>query len=137
MRLMQLIYWSRPFGFSEAVLGDLLVNARRNNRRDDITGLLVCRSDLYVQMLEGPRDKVTQCFSKIALDDRHVDVTLVWAGDALARLFPTWEMRDDPPRSWMWSRAAVRAGEAREAGVAAFRSLFTRMATEPKMEMAW
>ena len=137
MPLMQLIYCSRPFGFSERALGDILATARLNNRRDGITGLLLCRSDLYVQMLEGPRERVTRCFSRISLDDRHVDVTLIWAGDALARLFPDWEMRDDPARSWMWTRAAVRAGEAREAGVAAYRSLFARMAEEPKLELAW
>jgi len=137
MRLMQLIYASRPFGFGAAPLDDIMISARRNNRRDGITGMLVCRADLYVQLLEGPRDRVTRCFNRICVDDRHVDVNLVWAGDTLARLFPEWEMRDDPARSWMWSRASVRAGEARDAGVAAYRSLFARLASEPRMAIPW
>jgi hypothetical protein len=132
MRIMQLIYHSRPFGYDAATLDDILGVGRKHNRLRGITGALLCRSDLYVQLLEGPREAVTRTFARILEDERHSDVTLVWCADALARLFPEWDMRDDPPRSWMWSREQVAAGVAREAGAGEFRDLFDRLAREER-----
>ena len=56
--LIQLIYSSKPFGFDEATLSEILLTARRNNERDGITGALICRRDLYLQLLEGPQAAV-------------------------------------------------------------------------------
>jgi hypothetical protein len=56
--LIQLIYSSKPFGFDEAALNQILIIARRNNPRDSITGALICRLDLYLQLLEGPQAAV-------------------------------------------------------------------------------
>ena len=137
MPLMQLIYTSRPFGFDAQSLDDILMSARRHNRADGITGALICRADLFVQMLEGERPAVTRTFGRILADDRHLDVALVWCGDVPARLFPEWDMRDDPARSWMWDQAAVRAGAAREAGAEAYRKLFDRVAAEPQQAMSF
>ena len=81
MSLMQLIYASTPFGFDNPTLNQVLSVARRNNARDDITGALICRADLYLQMLEGPRAAVTATFQKIMADDRHLDVVLIGCGD--------------------------------------------------------
>ena len=64
MREMQLIYASRPFGYDELTLVGILASARRNNERDGITGALICREDLFVQLLEGRRDLVTSADRK-------------------------------------------------------------------------
>jgi Sensors of blue-light using FAD len=117
MRLMQLIYASQPFGFDTAALNGILASARRNNQRDGITGALICRADLYLQMLEGPRGKVTAAFRRILDDDRHVGVT--------------WHMRDDPARSWMWNQAQVAAGAVDAATMDEVRAVFDRLAREP------
>jgi Sensors of blue-light using FAD len=131
MSLMQLIYISTPFGFSNPVLNNILSAARRNNERDGITGALICRADLYLQMLEGPRAGVTSALHRILGDDRHLDVALIWSGDATARLFPKWSMRDDPARSWMWSQAEVAAGAVEMASAEDVRSIFARLSKEP------
>ena len=130
MRLMQLIYTSRPFGFGPEALDDILLSARRHNRENGITGALICRADLFMQMLEGPRTAVTRTFARIIDDDRHLDVALIHADDIETRLFADWDMRDDPPRSWMWSLAEVRAGAARDASAASVRAIFARLAQE-------
>jgi len=91
VREMKLIYSSRPFGYDELTLVGILASARRNNERDGITGALICRDDLFVQLLEGRRD-VTAAFSRILHDDRHVDVVNLWSGDIDTRLFPGWSM---------------------------------------------
>lgn len=133
MRLMQLIYISRPFGFDSATLDDILLSARRHNVANDVTGALICRDDAYLQMLEGPRAKVTETFGRILRDDRHLDVSLLWCGDAPFRSFPEWSMRDDPARSWMWDRTAVRE-VVRDASAEQARQIFARLAREPWRE---
>jgi hypothetical protein len=130
MRLVQLIYVSRPFGFEANTLDDILLKGRANNRRDGITGALICRADLYMQLLEGPRDKVTAAFGRILRDDRHIEVGLVSFADVPFRLFPEWDMLDDPARSWMWDRDAVRAGAAAEATAKEAIEIFQRIARE-------
>ena len=134
MRLMQLIYTSRPFGFNGDMLDDILMTARRRNRADGITGALICRADLFMQMLEGPRAKVTATFGRILRDDRHIEVTLLWCGDAPFRNFSNWDMLHDPARSWMWSRDEVREGAAAAASAEEARRVFARIAAEPREE---
>jgi hypothetical protein len=51
MPITQIIYASRPFGFDAALLAGILMDARRCNTRDGITGALICRDDLF---LHGP-----------------------------------------------------------------------------------
>jgi hypothetical protein len=126
----QLIYVSRPFGFDAETLDDILLSARRNNRRDGITGALLCRADLFMQFLEGPRSKVTATFARILRDDRHIEVGLVWCCEAPHRLFPQWDMLDDPARSWMWSREEVRVGALETATAEEARAIFARIAEQ-------
>lgn len=131
MKGMQLIYASRPFGFDDLVLSGILATARRNNARDGITGTLICREDLFLQMLEGPRDVVTKAFSRILRDDRHTEIVNLWSGDIETRLFADWAMRHDPARSWMWTAAEVRAGAVGNASMHEIRGIFERLAKEP------
>lgn len=124
MDLMQLIYASQPFGFDEATLNGILSDARRCNRRDDVTGALVCRADVYLQMLEGPPPAVDAAFARIAQDDRHGDVRLLHRRLAAERLFPGWSMRDDPAHSWHWTREQVAAGALTRASDAELLAVF-------------
>jgi len=131
MRLAQLIYASRPFGFDEAVLDNILVSARRHNDRNGITGSLVCRRDLFLQLLEGPRLAVTETIGRIIADDRHVDVAILHCGDIAGRMFADWTMRDDPPQSWMWPRAEVSAGAVEVTTAAHAMAIFRRLSRLP------
>lgn len=131
MRLAQLIYISRPFGFEARTLDNILLKARAKNALSGLTGALIVRADLYMQLLEGPREAVTATLARIVADDRHLEVSLVHCGDVAERLFPQWSMRDDPARSWMWSQEQVRAGAARNAGAAEALAVFQRLAAEP------
>ena len=96
---MQLIYASRPFGYDDLTLTGILFQARRNNARDGITGALICREDLFLQLLEGPRDVVSAAFMRILRDDCHVEIVKLWSGNTETRRFPQWSMRHDPARS--------------------------------------
>ena len=131
MPIFQLIYASTPFGFDEGTLAGLLIVSRRNNERDGITGALICRGDLYLQLLEGPQEMVDSAFRRIKWDRRHVDVRLLSRQNVTERLFPEWAMRDDPARSWMWTQEEVNAGAIGRATEAEAVAIFERLASEP------
>ncbi len=130
MPLLQLVYASHPFGFDSAILSAILLDARRCNSRDDITGMLICRADLYLQLLEGPAEAVDAAYRRIAADDRHLDLRLLSRQPVEARLFPLWSMQDDPARSWLWTKAEVEAGVLDQASPDAVRAVFHRLAAE-------
>lgn len=131
MSLLQLVYASTPFGFSNSVLNGILSVARHHNARDQITGALICRADLYLQMLEGPHNSVTATYQRILTDDRHLDVALVVSSDTETRMFPEWHMRDDPARSWMWTQAEVAQGAVKSASAKDVLAVFERLVREP------
>jgi hypothetical protein len=130
MALLQLIYASRPFGFDSAMLAGILLDARRCNARDDITGLLICRADLYLQLLEGPEAAVEATYRRIEEDDRHTEARLLSHQRVGDRLFPQWAMRDDPARSWLWTQAQVDEGALDRAPVGDIQAVFERLARE-------
>lgn len=131
MGLVQLIYASQPFGYDDALLSGILLDSRRWNAREGITGALICRADLYLQLLEGPEERVEAAYVRIARDSRHLDVTRLTAAAVSERLFPDWAMRDDPARSWIWSQAEVEAGAPKRADRDELLAIFTRLASEP------
>lgn len=132
MTVTQLMYYSQPFGFDDAMLGGILVQARRNNARDGLTGALIVRGDMYLQLLEGPEAAVATTFAKIAGDNRHLAVKLLNRETVAGRMFPDWTMRDDPAQSWLWSAAEVADGALDKATAADVRAVFARVAaTEP------
>ncbi len=128
--LIQLIYSSSPFGFDDAALNGILIISRMNNPREAITGALICRHDLYLQLLEGPQAAVEARYSRIVRDDRHLEVVKRVSRPVSERLFPNWAMRDDPARSWMWSAAEIKHGALDRAAPAEFSAIFNRLATE-------
>lgn len=130
MSLLQIIYVSQPFGFDNAMLNGILSGSRRNNRLNDVTGALICRADVYLQLIEGPEIAIRSTFERIEADDRHVGVTFLF-GEAVAdRIFPGWAMRDDPARSWMWTQAEVAAGAIPKAPRSDLLAVFARLNAE-------
>ena len=128
MSLLQLVYASRPFGYDAATLLGILFKARSKNAKADVTGCLICRDDLYLQLLEGPVDQVQQIYSKIQEDDRHVEVTQLISHEVDTRMFGKWAMRDDPVQSWMWTREQIDAGAINATTPAEVLAIFQRLA---------
>ncbi|MEQ9038033.1 MAG: BLUF domain-containing protein [Silicimonas sp.] len=122
--LIQIIYSSQPFGYDDAMLNGILLDARRCNTRDGVTGALVCRHDIYLQLLEGPRTEVQAAFERIRQDDRHLDVQLRVSETVHDRMFGDWAMLHDPARSWIWSPAEIADDILGRTTVADFRRVF-------------
>jgi hypothetical protein len=126
----QLIYMSQPFGYDSAMLAGILATARRNNPREAITGALICRPDIYLQLLEGDAAAIDALYQRISIDDRHLAVTLLSRADVSDRLFAEWAMLHDPARSWLWSADQVARGAVHDAGPPALQRVFERVANE-------
>ena len=136
MREMQLIYSSKPFGYDALILSNILLVARAANNRDGITGALISRDDLFVQLLEGPRDRVTAAFDRIQRDDRHVEVSELWSSDIEQRLFANWDMHHDPAQPWMCTPDQVRDGALEKATASDLLAVFARIASETPPKLA-
>ena len=109
-KLKHLIYYSVPITFDEETVKEILLKSRQNNAQSNVTGALICRSDLYFQYLEGPIDEVNKTFKKIELDNRHKNIQKIKENETTRRLFASWAMREDPVKSWMWTRKEVKTG---------------------------
>jgi hypothetical protein len=131
--MQQLIYASRPFGYDTAALAGIFSVSRVLNAQNDITGALICRSDIYLQLLEGPVGKVENAYERIVNDDRHVEVKVLVRSRIQDRLFPEWAMRHDPAQSWMWSAKEIANGALDNASARDVRSVFVRLANQPSL----
>lgn len=127
MGLFRVIYTSRPFGFDEGILGGILMNARRANIRDDITGALICRADIYLQWLEGPEEHVKNTLERITRDDRHLEVKVHVAEPVPERMFGEWAMLHDPAGSWIWTQSEIADGAIERATAAEVGDFFIQL----------
>ena len=128
--LKHIIYASTPFGFSRSDLDHILIKSRYNNDKNDITGALFCRDDLYLQYLEGPEKEIDLTFSKITEDDRHTEIQLLKSGISTRRLFANWAMKDDPVQSWMWTKEEIDGGILEKVTEAEAMKIFVKHARE-------
>ena len=110
MLLSRLIYCSQPFGYDQPMLNGILADARTYNPKNNITGALICREDIFLQLLEGPEDKLLLTYDKILNDDRHLDIELLVKELCEDRLFPSWSMKDDPAKTWFWTKDEIDSG---------------------------
>ena len=130
--MKQLIYRSQPFGFDRAMLAGILIQARRNNKRDGITGALVCRHDLYIQLIEGPEAAIDALFAKISADDRHCEIKLALSAEVTERMFPEWEMLDDDISTLTWTEDEIDGGAIERAPSEELRAVFAGIAAKAR-----
>ncbi|MFJ3383372.1 MULTISPECIES: BLUF domain-containing protein [unclassified Curtobacterium] len=94
--LQSLVYMSSATEpFDDDALERLLDHARARNTEDGLTGMLVHRSGRFMQLLEGPYDRVMATYARILEDDRHGDVALLVEESLHTRRFPDWTMAYD------------------------------------------
>lgn len=109
------------------MLAGILAVARRNNPREAITGALICRNDIYLQLIEGPAAAIDALFARIVADDRHTNVELLLTEAMGERLFPAWAMLDDEAPSLFWSAQDLAAGALEKASPDQLRAPFMRL----------
>ncbi len=130
MSVFRAIYTSRPFGFDTGILRGILMDARRCNERDGVTGALICRADIYMQWLEGAEERVRRTLERISRDDRHIELKLHVAEPAPERVFGAWAMLHDPATSWIWTQDEVSAGAVARATPEEITGFFLKLRDE-------
>ncbi|WP_170863186.1 BLUF domain-containing protein [Pseudozobellia thermophila] len=77
---------------TNAQVEDILKTARAFNSQNGITGCLVFYLNGFIQILEGPKEKVTELYRRIENDPRHTRVNLFSEDEITERNFPDWGM---------------------------------------------
>ncbi len=93
--MKRITYISRlaePFSMEE--IEKIGITSSRNNRKENITGLLVYFERMFFQIIEGGEREIDALFEKIGNDPRHHDIfRLKTEYDIDERLFPSWSMK--------------------------------------------
>ncbi|MBB6428122.1 BLUF domain-containing protein [Sphingopyxis sp. JAI128] len=97
----------------EEDIAAILVSARRNNIRDALTGALVYNGGNFLQLLEGPGERVDACLAVIRADPRHSGMIEVRRRPVETRDFAEWAMLYDPRFEWQEDALARLAANGR------------------------
>jgi hypothetical protein len=73
-------------------LRELLTVCEENNRRDEISGMLLYKDGNFMQVLEGSADVVHRTHTRILTDRRHAGLITLLQGPQAERQFPEWSM---------------------------------------------
>lgn len=71
---------------------EILGASERNNRRDHVTGVLLCHYGRFLQVVEGARGDIDRLFKRLRLDPRHTNIRLLADHPVESRLFGDWTM---------------------------------------------
>ncbi len=94
--MIQVSYVSRSKDpMSPADLLALLDQCRTNNRRRDVTGLLLYGNGTFLQTLEGEADVIDSLLESIFSDERHAEVQMLSRKEISERRHSEWSMGFD------------------------------------------
>ncbi|TFH70308.1 BLUF domain-containing protein [Gammaproteobacteria bacterium LSUCC0112] len=91
--MIQLIYYSSASQpLSKDDLMEILQKSRENNKRENITGILLYKDGSIMQVLEGEAADVEHRYNIICADHRHKDIFMVGETEIEERQFAEWSM---------------------------------------------
>jgi hypothetical protein len=91
--MFQLIYASHAkHAFDEMELISLLKAARAKNLKLNITGMLLYKDGIFMQLLEGDETEVRKLFSTIKHDNRHEKVVVLFEKSCDHSVLSDWSM---------------------------------------------
>jgi hypothetical protein len=95
--MIRLTYISTALqGLPETTTRDIVDVSRINNRRCNVTGLLISDGVRFLQAIEGGDAAVDATFERIQADPRHRACVLLDRGPVTARAFAGWDMAWQP-----------------------------------------
>jgi len=91
--MIQVSYVSRSTqAMSSSDLLSLLHECRSNNRRNDVSGLLLYGNGTFLQTIEGEDEVVDPLYEKIFSDKRHANIELLYRKEITKRQYSEWSM---------------------------------------------
>jgi len=121
-QIEKLVYRSLRADRGEAELSEMFDRARVRNAEETISGALVYDDRRFLQILEGPRPALAECFLRIARSRLHRGIEIATLEPSPVRLFMTWHLAvvplDRPATSLdgLWRRIMRTPANARLAG---------------------
>lgn len=92
-KILQTIYISEATDtMNSNSLLKILKASRAYNVKNDISGILLYRNNTFIQLLEGPKDKIECLYNKILLDKRHKNCFVILEQESKKRSYPNWSM---------------------------------------------
>ncbi len=110
--LYQFVYISRitSTGLSGAsTLNDIAQISTKNNKHDDITGVLCYGNGYFFQCAEGSEQVLTNLKNRLLMDDRHKDFQALDFSAITERGFTGWSLRTVILERWMISDPKAKA----------------------------
>jgi uncharacterized protein (DUF2252 family) len=92
MPLAQLVYMSSLVTPDAKVASEILEVSVRNNKLNDVTGMMLYVDGNIVQALEGEKVTLAKTFNRISLDARHVGIFVLFEREIQDRDFGSWSM---------------------------------------------
>ncbi|WP_312599004.1 BLUF domain-containing protein [Brevundimonas sp.] len=95
MALFRIVYVSEAAGSAASglmPLVDIIGVSDRNNRRDQLTGVLMRHEGRFLQVLEGARVDLDRTLTRVRSDGRHTNLAVLSDRRVEARMFPDWAM---------------------------------------------
>lgn len=108
--LKRVIYVSEKTDSSDASLAQIIDSSTKNNPETGVTGCLLSGSNSFLQLLEGPRQRIDTLYVTINADSRHKNVVMLTDDDIDERLFSSWSMKLAPFDDLEWSDEEFGSG---------------------------
>ena len=77
---------------TEDDIDDIILSAEKHNSNCELTGILLIKTDYFLQYFEGEEREITALLTKLQQDKRHYDLKILDRGVLAERLFPNWKM---------------------------------------------
>lgn len=92
-QVFHLVYFSYASeSLSYTDIRNILNSSRKNNARDNITGVLIFREGYFIQVLEGDEAKVQSLINVIRRDNRNHSLKVLIQQKSEKRLYGDWTM---------------------------------------------
>jgi hypothetical protein len=76
----------------ESDLSEIVSKARFSNQKNSVTGVLLFRGGIFLQLIEGEKKDVENLYRKIEKDPRHSNLIILFQQESQDRVFPNWDM---------------------------------------------
>ncbi|WP_397446260.1 BLUF domain-containing protein [Polaribacter sp. R77954] len=91
--ITQIVYYSiSETEMNNVSISEILEPSRINNAKKGITGCLLYHNRVFLQLLEGEKETITDLYKIIQKDVRHSNVTLIIEESIDKRMYPGWSM---------------------------------------------
>lgn len=92
--MQQIVYTSHATDqVTAAELFNIIEISARNNPGREVTGFLVAAPSEFLQLVEGPAERLDELIAILQRDPRHRDIRVVLREQIHQRSFPSWKMQ--------------------------------------------